>query len=318
MLLLAVSGVRADSLADDDLSPLINVIGLPSAIESANLVDPGRWRWQMSIATASHSMQDDDGSERLLFDGETTRTTLRLDYGVNERLQLGLDVPFVLHEAGNLDRVIKQWHDWFGLPDGLRNIIIEDQLDFRYEDSGQLLLDQQFRSKGIADVRLLGAWQLRRSADASTAIRASIKLPTGSSDKLTGSGAVDISIGYAADYQQLFGREELRGFYQAHVVLVGKPDRLAERSRRLIGKLSGGVRWQVASRLDLNAQASFRSAAYDSEIRVLGDPALQLNVGGHIRLSERLRLAISVGEDIRVDTAPDVTFGLALEFSNGR
>lgn len=314
----AVSAVHADPLTDDDLSPLIAGIGLPSAVEGADLVARGSLRWQLGIATASHSMQDDDGVERLLFDGETTRTSLRLDYGISDRLQIGLEVPWILNEPGNLDRVIKQWHDWFGLPDGLRNIITEDQLDFRYEDSSVLLLDQQSRSKGLGDARLLGAWQLERSAGTSTALRASVKFPTGDSTRLTGSGAVDVSIGYAANHRQLAGREGLRGFYQAHLVFVGEPDRLADRSRTVIAKLSGGVSWRVASRLDLNAQASFRSAAYDSDIRVLGDPALQLNVGGRILLSERLRLAISVGEDVRVDTAPDVTFGLALEFTGGR
>jgi hypothetical protein len=53
-------------------------------------------------------------------------------------------------------------------------------------ETGDLALDIQQNQRGPGDVRLLAAWQLARGPLAATALRASLKLPTGDSAKLTG------------------------------------------------------------------------------------------------------------------------------------
>lgn len=307
--------VAATALPDHDLSPLIATLGLPQAGEGADLAPVGQVRWRSSVATASHAMQETDGNETLLFDGETTRLAIAFDYGLTDRLQVGLELPYLWHESGGLDTVVDTWHDWFGFPDGLRRFVPQDQLDFRYQDGGIDRLNLQSNERGVGDLRLLAAWQLQQSAHAASALRISLQLPTGSSDTLTGSGAAALSIGFAADRSSLFDRPALSGFYRAHLLLRGNPDRVGERARRAIGVVSGGVSARVNSRLDLTLQAAVRSAAYDSELRVLGDTAVLLNVGGTISLSESLRLAVAVGEDVRVKTAPDVTFALTLHYA---
>lgn len=223
-------------------------------------------------------------------------------------------MPWISHDRGALDGFIDDWHGWFGFPDGYRDQVPPDQLDFRYIDNGNPRIDRQRGARGFGDLRLLAGWQLRDGARSQTALRASIKLPTGDSARLTGSGAADFAIGLAGDFDSLGQRGRWRGWYRADVVLVGTPDRLADRARRVIGKLHGGIGYAAHPRLTLSLQASLRSAAWDSSIRVLGDPAMQLNAGGTIRIAERLRLRISVGEDVRVNTAPDVTLGLTLAY----
>lgn len=313
--LVAASRAQAAALPDADLSPLIGGIGLPRADEGAWLLPRGETALSVSVATASHAVQDAGGGEFLLFDGETTRLALAFEMAVGERLQLGVKLPYVLHESGGLDGVVSRWHDWFGLPDGIRNLVTEDQLEFRYSQSGDLALDIRENQRGPGDVRLLAAWQLARGPFAATALRASLKLPTGDSAKLTGSGATDFSAGLAGDYRELFDRDWLGGFYRADLTLVGRPDRLADRSERLVGSLAGGFSARVNDRLELAVQGRLRSAAYDSELDLIGEPALLLNVGGTLVLGENLRLAIAVGEDVSVNSAPDVTFGLSLRYA---
>ena len=131
----------ADALPDFNLSPLISTIGLPNAQHGADLVERGHTRWRSSIVTASHSTEDTDGNESLLFDGETTVASLGFDYGLRDRLQIGVELPYVLHESGGLDSFIDSWHDWFGLPDGIRTQIGQDQLNFIYQVDGNDLLN---------------------------------------------------------------------------------------------------------------------------------------------------------------------------------
>lgn len=304
----------AAALPDPDLSPLIATIGLPRADEGARLAPRGELRWRWSVAAASHSIRDTAGGESLLFDGETTRLAFAAEMAVTDRLQLGIELPYLLHESGGLDSVVERWHDWFGFPDGLRAMVDDDRLDFRYEDDGASALALSRNQRGPGDLRLLAAWQLGRGARSATALRASLKLPTGDPDRLTGSGGFDLGVGLAGDYREPFGWPGTVGFYRAGVTAVGRPDRLPERAERLIGTLAGGLSVEVGERLELAVQGLLRSAAYDSELELIGEPSLLLNVGGTIRLGEHLHLAIAVGEDVAVNTAPDVTFGLSLRY----
>jgi Protein of unknown function (DUF3187) len=233
---------------------------------------------------------------------------------VRERFSIGIEVPYLWHESGGLDGFVKRWHDWFGFPNHLRDLVDDDRIDFRYADAGTLLLDNRQNQRGIGDIRLTAGWQWQRDATTAKALRVAVKLPTGDPQRLTGSGGTDIALGLVADYSALGGNPRWSSFYRAHAVLVGKPDTLGERARRVIGQASGGVSFRAFERLTLSAQATLRSQAYDSNLRLLGDPAVLLNVGGTIRLAERLRLAIAVGEDVRVDTAPDVTIALSLRY----
>ncbi|MEQ8205561.1 MAG: DUF3187 family protein [Woeseia sp.] len=306
--------VWAGALPDADLSPLIVTTGLANAEESAWLLQRGQAEWHWSVATASHSSQRSAGQEILQFDGETTRLSLKAEFGVTDRLSLGMELPYLLHESGGLDSAIERWHSWFGFPNNFRDLVAQDQIDFRYSDNGSLLLDNQQNLRGVGDLRLLAGWQLNRSENSASALRVALKLPTGSSERLTGSGNVDLAIGYVNDRNRLFGSERWSSFYRLYAILVGEPDRLTERAKPLIGQAAAGLSVQALPRLSLTMQATIRSAAYDSDLRMLGDPAVLLNVGGMLRLSEHLQLAINVGEDIRVDTAPDVTFGLSLKY----
>lgn len=317
MLLLDTGAAEAGALPDPDLTPMIVSVGLAHADEGAWLPGSGQRDWRWSVATASHSTQDADGQEALHFDGETTRLSLAAEYGLGERFSVGVEIPYLLHESGGLDHAIERWHDWFGFPNNLRNIVANDRIDFRYADGDRLLLDNQQNLRGPGDIRLLAGWQLMRNERSASALRLVLKLPTGDSARLTGSGNADLAIGIVGDQRDVLGNPRWSTFYRAYAVFVGQPDRLGARARPVIGQLSAGISLQALSRLSLTVQGSMRSAAYDSELRILGDPAMLLNVGGTLRLSDHLQLAIAVGEDIRVDTAPDVTFGISLSYVPG-
>ncbi|MBT8085488.1 MAG: DUF3187 family protein [Woeseia sp.] len=305
----------ATALPDPDLSPLIATIGLPRANEGANLLPQSVTRWRTSVATASHSVQDSNDDETLLFDGETTRLAVGIDYGVSERLQIGLEVPYLLHESGGLDHFVESWHDWFGLPNGIRGLTEDDQLNFFYQSPTAEQLSVQQNQRGLGDIRLLAAWQLNRDAHSATAVRASLQLPTGKSERLTGSGSGTLSFGIAGDYSEIFGRPRFSSFYRANLVAPLEPDRFADRAKPLIGVFAAGISAQANSRLELTLQGLLRSAAYDSDTRMLGEAAFLLNVGGTISLSDTLELTIAVGEDLRVDSAPDVTLALMLQYA---
>ena len=59
-------------------------------------------------------------------------------------------------------------------------------------------------------------------------------------------------------------------------------------------------------------QVDAQTPLYDSDIKEMGDTALQLVMGGSLIFSDNAYLDISIAEDINTCTAADVAFQLAL------
>ncbi len=313
-LLLVAAGARAEALNDHDNGPLSAIFGIPDSTEGAMLLADGRHAFGVTLMTSSHAIVDDKLGESLTLDGETTRLTLNWRYGFSDRLEIGIEAPLLSHESGNLDSLIENWHDIFGLPDGSRDQLPQDELLFSYQDTGVPLVDFDENANGAGDVRLYGGWQLSSNTNRRTALRLSVKLPTGAAEDLLGSGGTDVSVGIAADYLDLGGTGRMTGFYRANVIYVGEPEFLADRYNEFIGHLAGGIGIKVTNWMDLRVQGTIRSAMYDSDIRNLGDLAGTITFGGNFRLGERTLLSLAVGEDIIVNTAPDVSFQVTLRY----
>ncbi|MGH8168682.1 MAG: DUF3187 family protein, partial [Woeseiaceae bacterium] len=242
---------------------------------------------------------------------ETNRFALSFRRAVGERLELGIEIPYLFHESGNLDSLIDSWHSFFGLPDGIRDERANDQLVFSYEDGNdQFVMNRN--ASGSGDVRLLAGWQLAAHESTRTALRLGIKLPTGDSDHLLGSGSVDVSIGIAGDATGLLGLANLDGFYRVNAIYLGQPDILASRTNSVVGQVSAGLSYAVNSAATIGLQTLVRSPVYDSNVKSLGDVAASLTAGVSFRLTPNYRVSLAVVEDVHVESLPDVTFALSL------
>lgn len=309
-LLATVAG--AGVLNDHDIGPLTGYFGIPDSTEGAKLTPRGLSRWDVSVITASHSISDDRLGERIVLDGESTELKIVWRRGIGERLEIGVEAPYLWHESGGLDSLVETWHDLLGFPGGFRGTRPNDTIEFIYEDPGGTLIDFTRNVNGLGDVRLLAGWRLSAEEHHGIALRAGIKLPTGDSDDLLGSGGTDVSIGIAGDHGKLFSIDGLSGFYRAHVVLLGEPDLLADRCRDVVGQAAFGFGYWLGDRVELRVQGAIRTAIYDSTIEVLGDPSGTATFGGNIRLGRDYVLTLAVTEDVKVRSAPDVSFRLAL------
>jgi len=151
------------------------------------------------VTHASHSIDDPRSNETLYLDGESSRFELRLRVGIGAKMEVGIELPYVRHQAGRLDAVIDSWHDIFGLSQGYRPGREQDVLDFRYSDATETTINVDSSTEGIGDARLFGGWQLFSTDKLKLALRFGAKLPTGDSSNLHGSGSTDLSLGLAGD-----------------------------------------------------------------------------------------------------------------------
>jgi hypothetical protein len=293
-------------------NPMTAVYGLPAAAP-ATVLAQGKTSAELRADIASSFTRDTRAGESILLDGETYRFTLALRRGIGERLEVGLEIPYVMHREGFLDSFIIDWHDFFQLPQGGRDSAPRNRLAYTYERDGRTLVDLSDGSEGLGDLRLTGAWQLwRRQGEEprALALRASLKLPTGDEDRLLGSGSTDFAL-------WLSGAEAFRGgslalFGGAGALLMSDGDVLADMQRHAVafGTVGGG--WRPLSRLAFKIQMDGHTPFFrDSDLRELSG-SVQLAIGGTLGLTDRLALDLAVIEDIVVDSAPDVVFHLAL------
>ena len=315
---LTAATTSADPLHDQDNGPISGIYNFVESTEGADLLPQGAFGWSLSTITSSHSTDSERDDESLVYDGETTRAELRFRYAPSDRVELGIELPWVWHSPGELDGFIDSWHSFFALPTGNREERPNDLLQFSYTDASGERLDYRESSNGIGDIRLQAAYRVGNSPGHARAFRFGATMPTGDSENLHGSGAPTLSVGYAGDVDNIGGNPRWSTYYRFHATWIGEPDLLSDVYKSWVFHAAGGLGLQAAKWLELRAQLAARSATHNVEIDALGQSSFILTLGGNIHLGPNYDLMLAVGEDIKVSSSPDVSFQLALRYRPDR
>lgn len=293
-------------------NPLIQIYGLPS-LSSASLLAPGKIEFRLTLDYASNYVADANNRETLILDGESARLTMGGRWGFKDRIELGWEIPFLFFGGGFLDNFIIDYHSTFGFPQGGRDQAARNRLIMRYEKDGQELLKKEGASYGIGDVKLYGAWQIyERKHKTALSLHTCLKLPTGNSDHLQGSGSLDFSlwINGRQNYSPVYGEVSLLGALGVIYLTLGNI--LPSQQQHFIYFASAGIDWRPWRLLSIKLQINGHSSFYkESDLRELNAPSAQIVLGGTIFLSEHFSIDLGVVEDLIVKTSPDVVFHLS-------
>ena len=296
-------------------SPLVQIFGLP-VTEAAATVPPHALDIRVLNDFANNSTFDRTTREEMLLDGETHRITLLLRYGLPGDLELGLDIPYVRHSGGIFDGLIDTWHETFGLAEGIRNSVERDQLRYRYGRDGriELLLDDAV--SGLGDEVVSFAVPVYRQPPAAArmlTIRTNLKLPTGDSDDLLGSGSTDLAVQLVGSDAASLARYRVALSVSAGVLFLGDGDVLEDQQNHVVGFGSVGASWQPLTWFAPKVQLEWHSPFYhNSNMPQLAEWSAQLTIGGSFALPYQFILDIGVVEDVVVKTSPDVVFHFGL------
>ena len=318
VLVLAV-GLATQSAAADifepfttaNMNPFTRLHGVPQT-RSAHLTTAGKLEVGLQLDVANNFTDSLSGNERIRLDGETHRTNLSLRYGLSERWELSIDLPYIRHSGGSLDGFIENWHSWFGLPNGGREDSAEDELTYFWRHGTQTRASLTRSESGMGDITVYAGYRLGGDDERQWTVRAGASLPTGDADSLTGSGGTDVFASLHVSQASLWRSEKLRFHGSIGAALLDDTDIIGATIEDWIVFGSGSLAWQVHDRVSLKTQLDFNTAAYDSDLKELGDFSTQLTLGGSLLLGSATRLDIGVTEDIITDTSPDVVFHLAL------
>jgi hypothetical protein len=296
--------------------PTLQVYGLP--LDSSAVITPqGRLNVALVEDLASSYRNNSSASEQLVFDGESYRTTLAIKYGIDDRFDVGLNIPYILYGGGFLDSFIIGWHDTFGMPQGGRDIAPKGAINYSYRQNGVDKLTMNRSGSGVGDISLTGGVKLYATADAGSrknvALRGDLKLPTGESGALRGSGSTDLAVSLCGTINDSTPWGTF-GLYGSIGTLAMTDSRLlADQHNNFAGFGTVGAGWSPAHWISFKVQLNAATPFYShSSLTELANASLLLVTGGALLLPGNYQLDIGVAEDIAVGTAPDVTFHFGL------
>ena len=308
VLFAASNLVRADAFLVENQNPFVNVFGLAKN-HGARLTKPNQVVMGLTYSVASNFEIGDNAGEQIVIDGEQEKTTLGVKWGVNERWELGIEVPLVRHSGGYLDNLIIDWHDWFDLPQNGRDLASNDQLLFAYQ-GGAPSYRLESDATELGNVVILASRAVGSADTLAQALRLHVKLPTGDDETLAGSGGFDAGVAYYVT-KPLTSGFEAGGWLGA--TYLSDSDVLNGLSRSFVAQGGVHVGYQVSDAVSLVVQWDIHSQVYErTRLRQLNEIAYLLSFGATVDLSEGHSLDLVVVENFpHPEISPDVAFQLA-------
>lgn len=299
-------------------NPFLQIYGLP-AFQGAGVLERGAGAWQLTLDIANHADASSRGGESITLDGESYFVNLSYRRGISDWLELGIDLPVLLHADGILDPAIESWHDLWGMSNAKRTGP-DNELSFIYERTGMDPYVLDAGGAGLGDIRLNAAVPLRfewLSPTTALTLKAGLKLPTGDAEELHGSGAADLSLAVYYSAPAPFGLERLDIAAHAGVLFTGDSDLFAPIQETTVPFGGAAADWRFTDRLRAVAAVYAQGAYVDSSLDELGS-SLQLIVGGDYRFSgSGLSLSFGIVEELFSDATVDFAFQLSLRHGLG-
>jgi len=302
LLLTSAANSHAGPFLTRDQNPFTLVYGQPLPTP-ARLPQAGQLKYALSLDISNTLNEETTVNESLYVDFEAYNLTLGGIYGLSERWALKLDMPFIYRSGGVFDHAIDEWHKLFSLPRASRPDVEDDQFRLFYSNNSATSIDLNSSQAGIGDVQLGLGHSLHQTSKHALSIWASIDVPVGDANKLTGNDDLDYSLYLAGsgNVGELSIIDTNMG-----VVLPGDSVLKGLETEDLVFFGHAGAHIALNSTFALKLQLAGHSGYYkDTDLDFLGT-AVILIFGGSINTGKCSAIDIGFSEDIKVGASPDI------------
>jgi hypothetical protein len=303
-----------------DYEPLNTLFLLPLPTD-ASVLGRGRVRYDANLDIVNNLLTvSESGNKVYNTDFEEQRLYLSYARGLKGGQEVGIRVPLIARNGGMLDTFINNWHKLFSLKGGGRDDLPDYKVIYQINNAnGQTIANTTRSTTGIGDIVLEYRKSLTPIQDDTTDIhrlaasaRGFLKLPTGNSGTLTGSGAADIGAGLALTARPN-RRLALHG--NLSVVLIGNPRiaNLNARSTQVHSLLS--AEYLFNGRTSFVAQTDDVPSPLQSGISYTDRPRRGFTAGFWHQADRRNRVYFAISENDfgpLAKHAPDFTLSLGL------
>lgn len=312
----SAADMEITSFSSFNQGPLVQIYGLPHDT-TAGIIPRNKLSLALNQDYTSNYTVHSTSREQITLDGETYRLALVTRYGIAPRMEIGLEIPYVSQKGGFLDNFIVDWHNTFKMPQGGRDNAPDNQLHYGYRKDGVQKLQMNQGDSGLGDVSLTGGLSLYDVSGAERhdrlAFKGAVKLPTGDSSSLLGSGSTDLMLQFCGSMNRYTEWGSLGLYGSVGGLAMSKSDVLRDQHNQLAGFGSLGLGWGPASWISFKVQLNGTTSLYrDSSLHEIATSTVASVFGGALRFPGGYLLDIGVAEDIKLRTAPDVSFHLGL------
>lgn len=264
----------------------------------------------------------DSNGSRVEEDFETGRIQLNYSRGIGRGWEVGARANVIVRDGGVLDGPIEFYHRLFGLegngqdvPAGRANIPRNRDVLFFQDASGNGVSEAS--ASGLGDTTLEARRQLSSGRTAS-ALRLGVKIPTGSGNRILGSGGFDAGLGLDAR-RELGSRLALFG--SANAFVYGDSDIPNAQSSGFGGGL--GLEYRTGGRDSILAQIDAQSRTVTTGNSFADRTPVTASVGYKHRFGDNRTLFASFSENgdytnykapFLGNIAPDLTLSLGMEW----
>lgn len=301
---LACAAAHAEPVAAVDRYPLSRLFA-PPPVTSADFTG-GHRPVAIDVDWGTFATQSTGLTERLTFDGEFVTATGRWQW-LRGGWRFGIDVPAVYQSGGTLDRLIDDFHQLFGLPEGDRPVQPIDELQISYADEQGTRFDVRGDDWGLGETHLHVGRALRQSPTTFSAWRAHLKLPTGSTRRILGSGTVGAGVEWHALKRTQWRGRGLTWFGGAGVQWQDGSDILPDRAKRTAAFGHVGGRLFLRPSLSAMVQFDVHTPYFRSGLDGI-ENAYSMTFGGRWQRARGDAFEFTMYEDIKPRSTPDVVF----------
>ncbi len=301
LLLIAISSNA------ECVSSLAPISGLFLGTLQPDRIAAGRTKTRFCLSSASHATLGANAGTEYVLDGATHQLDIEYARALTDHWHVAARLPVIKHDQGFLDNLIDNWHDWFGLPNGVRDQLPTDALNFSIaaaDVSLAALADNQ-TSVGDAELQL---WRTYKADEqTSFAIGLLAMLPTGDEQKFSGIGRAVGGLALAYQKQRFGGSERWSVGTQISARYLNSDPWQAIAVEPWVTQLAGHVSYRATSRVSLFGRLRLASSPVDLPLRPFDHGALALDLGLNLKLGGAV-MYLGFAEDLRVNTEPDVVF----------
>ncbi len=302
LLLLPVLPIQAETypgLPTRSQNPLLQSYFIPAQPQPTG----DQWSLVHSLYITNTYQEDQSNTEQLLIDVENYRYDLQLNYRQQAWL-FNMNLSLISNDEGFLDQTIENWHDFFGMPQGGRDDVENDQIQLFYQKDGDNIIDSRQSSSGLADIQLAAGYQL----SASSQLWAALELPASADSEFISNDAIDAALWYSRWFEH---SDKLSSHGQLGVSFPADAGLFEGRLHDQFLFAQYGIIYRIDPSYQILIQADYHSEMVNNSGLDGLEDSLQMQFAlGLPRLFDNYQLDLFFSEDIVPGHAPDITFSL--------
>lgn len=240
---------------------------------------------------------------RTSIDLESSYFLLRYNYGITDRIELGVQASVLSYNVGILDASINTFHSIVGVYTG-KEFVPNNKYKYYVSGENGVILSSPPRT-GMGDTVVSSKWNLKSSLENgfSFALVGLVKLPTGASQYEMSSGKLDGSVGLAMKYKY----NKIIGYINAYGVAVSNSILGKGVNLKSYAASTFTLEYLLIPKLSVLSQLDLRTAAYSSHTPYLSSPPILISFGVNWKIRQTSLVQLSFTEDLSI-AVPDITF----------